>query len=250
MIREGAFENYHTDVIFGQHIITDFEVGTIGYKPGGTMASVDGLDITVRGNQTHGAYPWKGVDPIVTSAQIILGLQSITSRQLDLTTAPAVITIGSIHGGVRSNIIPDEVRMIGTIRSLDPEMRADIHQRIRRTAEWIALSAGATAEVTITIDLPITYNDPDVTERMLTALERITGRDGLILSKVHTGGEDFAFFAEQIPGFYYFLGVRPKGTDPGEAIPLHSPYLFVDEGALIYGVRAMASLAVEYMMGK
>ncbi len=250
MIEEGVLENPKPEVIFGQHIITDYEVGNIGYRPGGTMASVNTLHITVRGSQTHGAYPWKGVDPIVTSAQIILGLQTITSRQLDLTVAPAVVTIGIIQGGVRSNIIPDEVKMTGTIRSLDPDMRQKIHKLIRRTVENIAESAGATAEVRITGSLPVTYNDLELVERMLTTLERVVGKDGLKISQVHTGGEDFAYFAEKIPGFYFFLGVRPKGSDPKEAIPLHSPRLFVDEDALIYGVRAMASMAVDYMIRK
>ena len=250
MISEGVLENPKPDVIFGQHIFTDFEVGTIGYRSEGTMASVDGLRITVRGSQTHGAYPWKGTDPITVAAQIILGLQTIVSRQLDLTSAPAVITIGIIEGGIRSNIIPEEVKMVGTIRSLDPDMRMEIHRRIQRTVEKIAESAGATAEVNISIGLPVTYNDPELIERMHPTLERVTGKDGLIYSKVHTGGEDFAYYAEQIPGLFIFLGVRTKGTDPDEAVPLHSPRLYIDEDALIYGIRALANLAVDYMMGE
>ena len=214
------------------------------------MASVDGLHITVRGTQTHGAYPWKGTDPIVTASQIILGLQTITSRQLDITCAPAVITIGIIRGGVRSNIIPEEVEMIGTIRSLDPDMRTNIHKRITRTAEKIADSAGATAEVAISIGLPVTYNDPVLTERMVPTLERVTGKDGLKVSQVHTGGEDFAYYAEQIPGLFIFLGVLPKGGDQAEAAPLHSPHLYVDEDAFVYGIRTLASLAVDYLVGE
>ena len=251
MIREGALENPAPEVIFGQHIFTDFEVGCIGYRPGGAMASPTGLRITVRGSQTHGAYPWKGVDPIVVSAQIILGLQTIISRQLDLTRAPEVVTIAIINGGVRNNIIPEEVTMSGTIRSLDMEMQARTHMLIKRTAEKIAESAGATAEVfTGTGGLPVTYNDPELTERMRPTLERVTGRDGLILSPPHTGAEDFSYYAEKIPGLFIFLGVRTKGADPATAVPLHSPHLYVDEDALIYGVRAMAGMAVDYMMGE
>jgi len=250
MIREGVLENPKLDAIFALHISTDYEVGIIGYRPEGTMASVDGLHITVRGSQTHGAYPWLGVDPIVTAAQIILGLQTIPSRQLDATRSPSIVTIGSIHGGVRSNIIPDEVTLIGTIRSLNPEMRMDIHRRIHRTAEQIAASSGATAEVTIDIGVPVTYNDPALTEQMLPVLETVVGKSNVVLSPVHTGGEDFSYFAEKIPGCYIFLGVREKGTDESKKIPLHSPRMYVDEDALVYGVRALSHMAVNYMIGK
>jgi len=250
MIEEGVLENPKPEVIFGQHVAADYGVGTIGYRPEGTMASVNTLDIIVRGSQTHGAYPWRGVDPIVTAAQIILGLQTITSRQIDLTVAPAVVTIGIIHGGVRSNIIPDEVSMTGTIRTLDPEMQKVIHERIRRTAENIAESAGATAEVTISGSLPVTWNDPKLAEQMRPSLERVVGKDRLVLSQVHTGGEDFAYFAEKVPGLFFFLGVLPEGTKPEDAAPGHSPRFFVDERALVYGVRAMASVVVDYMVQK
>ena len=249
MLREGVFDDPVPDAVFGLHVSIDFEAGQIGYKPEGAMAGQDGLRITVLGSQTHGAYPWHGVDPVVVSAQIILGLQTITSRQLDLTRAPAVITVAGIHGGVRSNIIPGEVKMFGTIRSLDPAMREEIHARIKHTAETIAESAGAKAEVTIGRGLPITYNDPALTARMLPALERVVGADNLILSPPHTGAEDFAYFAERAPSFYYWLGIVPPGTDRSEVAPLHSPRLFVDEGALVYGVRAMASVAVEFLAG-
>ena len=250
MIEEGVLENPKPGVIFGQHVAADYGVGTIGYRPGGTMASVNTLDIVVRGRQTHGAYPWRGVDPIVTAAQIILGLQTITSRQIDLTVAPAVVTIGIINGGVRSNIIPDKVSMTGTIRTLDPEMQKVIHERIRRTAENIAESAGATAEVAISGSLPVTWNDPKLAEQMRPSLERVVGKDRLVLSRVHTGGEDFAYFAEKVPGLFFFLGVLPEGTKPEDAAPGHSPRFFVDERALVYGVRAMASVVVDYMVQK
>jgi amidohydrolase len=250
MIREGVLENPKPEVIFALHISTDYEVGTIAYRPEGTMASVDGLQITVKGSQTHGAYPWLGVDPIVASAQIILGLQTIPSRQLDAILAPSIVTIGSIHGGVRSNIIPDEVTLIGTIRSLDSEMRTDIHRRIHRTAEQIAASSGATAEVTINIGVPITYNDPELTEKMIPVLDTVVGKDNLELSPAHTGGEDFSYFAEKIPGCYIFLGVRERGSDESTKIPLHSPRVYIDEDALIYGLRALSYMTVNYMIGE
>ena len=250
MIREGALENPEPEVIFGLHVNGDGKTGTISYRPGGTMASVNTLSITVRGKQTHAAYPWKGIDPIVTAAQIILGLQTITSRQIDLTTAPAVVTVATIQGGVRSNIIPDEVKMTGTIRTLDPAMKKEIHNQIRRIAVDIAESAGATAEVSITGNLPITYNNPDLAERMRPSLERVVGPGNLETSTVHTGGEDFAYYAEQVPGLFIFLGVRPPDLDPSIRIVGHSPQFFVDENALIYGVRALASMTVDYLAGK
>ena len=247
MLREGAFNNPVPDAVLGQHITTDYEAGTIAYRPKGTMASVNGLRIVVRGTQTHGAYPWRGADPIVSAAQIILGLQTIVSRQVDLTTAPAVVTIGMIDGGIRSNIIPAEVTMIGTIRTLDTDMQADIHDRIRTTAEKIAESSGTTAEVTISGSLPVTYNDPALTDRMLPVLEQITGRDGLVLCNPHTGGEDFALYAQRVPGLFVFVGVRPAGS---EIVPLHSPKIVVDEAGLVYGVRALAQMAAAYMEGE
>lgn len=249
MIKEGVLENPKPEAMFALHVNSFLKVGTIGYRPGATMASADGLSIIVRGKQTHGAIPWAGADPIVTSAQIILGLQTIISRQIDIAQAPAIITIGKIQGGVRSNIIPGEVKMIGTIRALDTEMQNEIHERIKRTAEKIAESTGTTADVTISKGLPITYNNPALTERMRPTIERIVGKEGLILSAPHTGSEDFAFFAEKVPGFYIFLGISPKDSDLSKAESLHSPRLVADEGAMLVGVRAMASMAVEYLRG-
>ena len=248
MIEEGAFENPRPDVVFGQHVTNDYEVGTIGYKPGGAMASINTLNITVKGRQTHGAYPWDGIDPIVTASQIVLGLQTIVSRGIDLTVAPAVVTIGIIEGGVRPNIIPDEVKMTGTIRILDPGMKTVIHDRIRRIVSGIAESAGATAEVSITGNLPVLWNDPGLADKMRPTLERIHGGDNVIIDKIHTGGEDFAYYAQEVPGLFVFLGALPKGTKPEDATPAHSPYFSVDEGALVYGVRTMTALVVDYMM--
>lgn len=246
MVEEGALEDARPDAIFGLHVWPE-RVGTLGYRARGAMAGADGLSIKVTGRQTHGAVPWGGVDPITVAAQIVLGLQTVVSRQTDITKAPAIVTIGSIHGGVRGNIIPDSVMMVGTIRSLDPDMQAKIHERVRRTVEKIAESAGATAEVNIRIGAAVTYNDPELTRWALPTLERAAGADGVSEMMPITGAEDFSAYQEVIPGFFFFLGGVPEGQDPATAPANHSPYFFVDEGALPVGVEAMAGLAVDYL---
>jgi amidohydrolase len=248
MVAEGVLTSPAADVIFGLHVWPD-TVGRLTYREGGIMAAADGLRIVVRGKQTHGAVPWGGVDPIVTSAQIINALQTIPSRQMDVTAAPSIITIGQISGGVRGNIIPDSVVMVGTIRTLDPSHHDDIHARIKRTVENVAESAGATSEVTITKAYPITYNDPALTARMVPTLKR-TARDGkaAVLAPV-TGAEDFSYFQQKIPGLYFFLGVTPDGTNPATAAKNHSPLFFADEKALPVGVRALTQLTLDYMAG-
>jgi amidohydrolase len=250
MLDQGVLTNPNptAEVIFGLHVWPD-TVGRLTYRAGGIMAAADGLRIVVRGKQTHGAVPWGGVDPIVVSAQIITALQTIPSRQMDLTAAPSIVTIGQISGGVRGNIIPDSVVMVGTIRTLDPQHHKDIHMRIRRTVEKIAESAGATASVTITPSYPVTHNDPALTERMVPTLRR-TARDGkaAVLAPV-TGAEDFSYFQQKIPGLYFFLGVTPDGTDPATAAKNHSPLFFADEKALPVGVRALTQLTLDYMAG-
>jgi len=206
----------------------------------------------VKGRQTHGSAPWSGVDPIVVAAQIIMGLQTVASRQIDVTSAPAVITIGSIQGGNRGNIIPDSVVMVGTIRTFDDSMRADIHRRIRRTAEQIAQSQGATAVVSIPPEAgyPLTYNDPALTERSLPTLRRIVGDSGLMITVPITGAEDFSQFQKKIPGFFFFLGVTPRDRDPATVPKNHSPLFFADEAALPVGVRSLAHLAVDWLSQK
>ena len=250
MIREGVLENPKPQVIFGLHVNPRYPVGTIAYRSGATMANQDTLGIVVRGRQTHGATPWGGTDPIVIASQIVLGLQPIVSRQVDLPEAPAVITIGAIHGGVRSNIIPDEVEMIGTIRTFQPEMRNDIVERIRRTAAMIAQSGGAAAEVTIDPGYPVTFNDPNLTARMAPVLEGVAGKGHAVSTPLSTGAEDFSYYQQQIPGLYFFIGVTPLGDDPKKAPMCHSPRFCVDESAIGVGVRALARLTVAYMMGK
>ena len=247
MVKEGALENPKVDAIFGLHVTSRFAIGEVGYRPEGMMAAVDSFKIEVRGKQTHGAYPWLGVDPIVVASQIVLGLQTIPSRQLDTTVAPSIVTIGAIHGGVRNNIIPDEVEMIGTIRSLDAQMREDIHARIRRTAESIAAAAGATAEVTITTGYPITYNDPALTEQSAPTLRRVAGNANVKVVNAVLGAEDFSFFQQKVPGVFFWIGTRPKDQTPEQAPSNHSPLFYVDEGGLVLGVRSLAALAVDFL---
>jgi amidohydrolase len=251
MLKEGIWAKEKPGAIFGLHVgVAAKEVGHLSYRPLGAMASADVLHIVVRGRQTHGAIPWGGVDPIVLSSQIVLGLQTIVSRQSDLTTSPAVVTVGSIQGGVRSNIIPDSVVMLGTVRTFDAAMREDIHKRIRRTAEMIAGSAGATAEVDFVNNAPVTSNDPALSERMAATLERVAGKGNVSIAQQTTGAEDFGFFQEQVPGLFVFLGVVPKGVKPADVAPNHSPKFYADEGALPVGVRTLASLAVDWLQGK
>src|SRR5882762_8937588 len=219
---EGALDSPKVDAVFGLHVTSRYPVGEIAYRPGSMMAAVDSFKIVVHGKQTHGAYPWLGVDPIVVASQIVLGLQTIPSRQVDSSLAPSIVTVGAIHGGVRNNIIPDDVEMIGTIRSLDAKMRDEIHTRIKRTAEDIAKSGGATATVVITPGYPVTYNDPPLTERMVPTLRRVAGGNVEVINAV-LGAEDFSFFQKAVPGLFFFLGTRPKDKTAEEAASNHSP---------------------------
>ncbi|HEU5210986.1 MAG TPA: amidohydrolase [Longimicrobiales bacterium] len=245
MLEEGLFAQEKPAAVFGLHV-TPLPVGTIAYRAGGIMAASDTWRMVVRGKQTHGAYPWGGVDPIVTASQIVLGLQTVVSRQSDLTKAPAVVTVGQFTGGLRSNIIPDTVVMVGTIRTLDPEMRTDVHERVRRTAEHIAASQGATVDVDINLGYPVTFNDPELTAWALPTLQRVTGGKAIERPAV-LGAEDFSYYAQETPGLFVWLGITPEGQDPATAASNHSPLFFADEAALPVGVRALANLAVDYM---
>jgi amidohydrolase len=248
MIEQRVLENPRPEVIFGLHVWPD-TLGRLTYRPGGFMAASDRLRITVHGKQTHGAMPWGGVDPIVTAAQIITGLQTITSRQMRTTEAPSIVTIGQINGGIRNNIIPDSVVMIGTVRTLQPDHRIEIHEHIRRTAVNIAEAAGATADVQISNGASVTYNDPALTERMAPTLRRVARGNRAALRPPETGAEDFSAFQARIPGLYFFLGIVPDGQDPAAAPRNHSPHFFADEGALPVGMRALAHLALDYLAG-
>ncbi|MGZ5183516.1 MAG: amidohydrolase [Caldimonas sp.] len=247
MVAEGALENPVPQAIFGLHVTSRLPVGVIGYRPGPTMASADRLQITVHGRQTHGAMPWFGVDPIVTAAQVVLGLQTVVSRQTDITREPAVVTIGMIRGGLRQNIIPDKVEMLGTIRSFDEEMQDEIHERVTTLAESISRGSRAGCTVCITKHYPVTVNDPALTEKMVPTLGRVAGAGRLDLINKVLGSEDFSFFQRVVPGMFFFVGVVPHGTSMKEAAPNHSPRFYVDEACLVVGVRALAHLACDFL---
>lgn len=246
MLMEGVFENPRPDVVFGLHVFP-FPAGTIATRPGGLMASSDRHQITIKGKQTHGAVPWAGVDPIVTASQVVLGLQTIVSRQLDATLTPSIVTIGRVEGGVRNNIIPESVELEGTIRTFDAETRIDIHKRIRRTATNIAEAAGATADVVIDQGYGVTRNDPNLFRQMSPTLERVAG-DRFIEASQTTTAEDFSYFANEVPGLFLFLGVAPD--DPTLIYPNHSPRFYADERALPVGVEALTSMTLDYMISE
>jgi amidohydrolase len=245
MVEEGALKNPNVEAIFGLHVWPD-EPGKITYRPRGAMSASDNIDIVVRGRQTHGAQPWRGIDPIVISSQIIGALQTIVSRQADVTVAPAVVTIGMVSGGVRRNIIPDSVIMQGTIRTFDEPMRKDILARAKRTVENIAAASGTTATFTIVGSTDLVYNDPVLTERMAPSLARVTGGK-INPSGLWTPSEDFPSFTRNIPGLYVFLGVNKAGVKQEDAAPNHSPRFFVNEDALPTGVKAYVALATDYL---
>lgn len=247
MVKEGVLENPKVDVIFGLHVRSFQPLGTIYYKPAGMMAASDWFTVKVKGRQAHGAAPWRGVDPVVVSAQIITGLQTIISRQTEITKEAAIITVGMIHGGIRENIIPEEVTMSGTIRTLDPEMQKDIHERIVRTATNIAESAGAVAEVTFDGKTPVVYNDPALTDRALRSLQLAAGEKNVVRMNADTGGEDFAYFQQKVPGFFFFVGGLPPGADPAKAPAHHTPDFMMDEKVMLTGMKAMVNLTLDYM---
>ncbi|MBO6793585.1 MAG: amidohydrolase [Balneolaceae bacterium] len=243
MVEEGVLTNPDVDVIFGLHISDATPVGQINYRDRGIMAAVNSYEITVKGKQAHGSAPWTGVDPIVTASQIINNIQSIVSRNLNLTTQAAVITVGQIHGGVRSNIIPEEVYMEGTIRTLDAGMREKLFERLETVVINTAESNGAEAILNIREGYPITYNDPELTAMMLPTLQEVAGADKVNYINAITGAEDFSFFQEEVPGLYFFLGGLPPG---GTAAGHHTPDFYIDESGLKLGVRAMSNLVIDY----
>lgn len=248
MVREGVLENPDVDVVFGQHIWSLIPAGQINYRPEGIMAASDRFEITVHGKQTHGSTPWTGVDPITVSAQIITGLNTIVSRQTELTKEAAVISVGIIRSGVRNNIIPETATMIGTIRTLDTDMQDKIHGDIRRTATKIAESMGATADVEIIRGYPVTYNDPDLSEKMLPTLQAAAGAENVRHINAITGAEDFSFFQRKVPGLYFFVGGMDPGMDPTDAPSHHTPDFYINEEGMRTGVRALVGLTVDYML--
>ena len=248
MVEEGVLKNPDVDVIFGLHISSQSPVGHVAYRPGGIMAAANRFSIEVKGAQTHGARPWGGVDPIVASAQIINNLQSIVSRQTELTKEAAVITVGIIRSGVRNNIIPEDAYMEGTIRTLDDEMQEKLFEQMHRTVKYTAKSFGAEATLTIYDGYPITYNDPDLTAMMAPTLEKIAGVENTHVINAITGAEDFSFFQREIPGLYFFIGGMPADMDPADAAPHHTPDFYIEEEGMKTGLRAMANLAIDYML--
>jgi amidohydrolase len=246
MVKEGVLDNPKVDVMFGLHINAQTPVGQIKYREQGMMAASDWFSIKIKGKQTHGAQPWNGIDPVVIGAQIIQGLQTIVSRQTELTKNAVVISTTVFNGGVRENIIPEEALLKGTIRTLDTAMQADIWKRIERTAKNIAEASGATAEVSITPMTLVTYNDPKLTAQMLPSLNKATGNNVIRMDAV-MGAEDYAFFAEKIPALYFYLGGMTPGQDPKKVAPHHTPDFFVDEAGLKTGIKAFAYLVMDYM---
>jgi amidohydrolase len=247
MVAQGVLEDPVPGAIFGLHVWPE-AVGTVATREGPMMAAADGLSIVVKGRQTHGAVPWGGVDPIVVSSQIVMALQTIPSRQINITTAPAVVTLGTFQGGTRSNIIPDSVVMTGTVRTFDEAMRTDIKARIRRTAESIAQSAGATATVSfIEPSYPVTVNHPALTSAMLPSLRRVLGESNVKVSELSMPAEDFSYYQHKVPGLFLFLGIVPKDKDPASAPRNHSPYFFADEGALPVGMKALTTLTLDWL---
>jgi len=248
MLKENAFENPKVDAVFGLHVFP-FPAGTISYRAGAMMASQDNFIIRVKGKQTHGAVPWGGIDPIVIGSEIVMAMQTIISRSVNITEAPAVVTVGRFTGGNRANIVPDQVELEGTIRAFDENVRADIQQRIKNLATNIAEGAGATAEVQILSGYPVTRNDPALTERMLPTLRRVVGESNVRQASLTGTAEDFSYFGQRAPGMFVFLGVTPRDQDYTKAAQNHSPLFFADESALPVGVKVMTNLALDYLFG-
>ncbi|MEP7070094.1 MAG: amidohydrolase [Usitatibacter sp.] len=247
MIEQGCMKGPDVDAIFGLHVTSVFPTGMIGYRSGPLMASADDFRVFVRGVQTHAAMPWRGVDPIVVTSQIVLGLQTIVSRQMNITREPSVVTVGVFHGGVRHNIIPDEVKLEGTIRTFDEEQRNEIHRHVTRISEMIAAAGGATAKVHIHRWYDVTVNHPGLTEWSIPSLGRMAGEQHVkVIDKV-CGAEDFSFYQKEVPGFFYFVGCTPRDRDAETAAPNHSPRFYVDEDCLKIGMKTLSALALDWL---
>ncbi|WP_240615538.1 amidohydrolase [Alteromonas facilis] len=249
MVKEGVLSNPDVDAIFGLHISSDTDVGKVRYREGGVMAAVDPFKVVIKGKQAHGAYPWLSVDPVTTAAQVIMGLQTIVSRELKLVDDAAVITIGSIHGGNRSNIIPSEVELVGTIRTLNPAARDHIYEALPRKVHAISESMRATAEVTLPLDYnyPITFNDHSLMAQMLPTIQRTAGESNALYSKAVTGAEDFSFFQEKVPGVYLWVGGKPLNVAAEDAPAHHTPEFYVDDSGMRLGVDLLTNMTVDYL---
>jgi amidohydrolase len=247
MIKEGALKDPDVGAIFGLHVTSNHHTGQVGYRVGPLMASSDTWRVFLRGEQTHGAQPWRGIDPIVVSAQVILGLQTIVSRRMEITKEPSVVSVGSIHGGNRDNIIPDEVRLEGTIRTFDETQRNDIHEHVKRITEMIAAAGGAQAKVQIRRGYDVTVNHPALTEWAIPTMQRIAGDAKVNVVDKVCGAEDFSFFQKAVPGLFYRLGCTPPAQAIRESGPNHSPRFYVDEDCLKLGVKLQCALALDWL---
>jgi amidohydrolase len=250
MLAEGVFDTFKPEAVFGLHVTSTLHAGVIGYRSGPFMAASDRFQIVVSGKQTHGARPWQGVDPIVVAAQIINAIQTVISRQVDITDNPAIVTIGAIKGGIRHNIIPDNVEMLGTIRTFTKEQRASIVKHVEQLVTNTAAASGASATFTLGEDPnPIVYNDPALTERLLATFQRLVGKDHVTGMRLETGAEDFAYFSSRVPGVFFNIGITPADRDLSTTPANHSPRFYIDESGLPLGVRAMVQVAVDYLNG-
>ncbi len=247
MVKEGVLKGPDVDAIFGLHISAGMDVGKINYKPGGAMAASQSFEIHVKGKQSHGSRPWASVDPIMASVKIIDGLQTLVSREMELTNEAVVLSIGKISSGVRSNIIPEEAHIVGTLRTLDYDMQAQINQRMREMVPAIAKAYRAEATIDIAKGYPITYNDEKLTAQMLPSLQRVAGEENVILARAITGAEDFSFFQKEVPGFYFFLGGKPANVPASEAAPHHTPDFYIDESGMKLGIKAFVQLTLDYL---
>ena len=252
MLAEGLFDRFRPDAVMGLHVFSTLRVGEVGYRAGPLMAASDRFRIVVRGRQTHGSRPWGGVDPIVAAADIIGSAQHIVSRQMDLSRQPVVVSFGAIRGGIRYNIIPDEVELIGTIRTFDEDMRQEVFRRLLDIATHVAAAHGATvdAQVPDQDGNPVTRNDPQLSQRMRSSLEAVVGPDRVVAVPLNMGAEDFAQYALQVPGFFFFVGATPADRDPRTAPSNHSPEFFLDEGALAVGTRSLLRLSLDFLHGR
>jgi len=247
MIEEGCLAGPDVGAIFGLHITSIHNTGTIGYRSGPMMASADDFRVFVRGTQTHAAMPWRGVDPIVVSSQIVMGLQTIVARKMNITHEPSIVTVGVFHGGVRHNIIPDEVKLEGTIRAFDESQRNELHKHVERISTMIAEAGGASARVHIHRWYDVTVNDPALTEWSVPMLGRVAGAENVKVVDKVCGAEDFSFYQKKVPGFFFFVGCTPVEKDARTAAPNHSPRFYADEKCLKLGVKALSTLALDWL---
>lgn len=247
MVKEGVLKNPDVDVMFGLHINAQTPVGVITYKSGGTLAAADRWVMQIEGKQSHGSAPWSAIDPIVTAAQIITGMQTVISRNAELTNEAAVLSVGLIRGGVRNNIIPESVEMIGTIRTLDTQMQDKLHADFQRVATNIGESMGAKVTLTIDKGVPVTFNDPDLTAATVPFIKNAIGAENMKERKAITGAEDFSFFANEVPSFFFFVGGCPEGVDPATAAPHHTPDFYVDDAGMMTGLKAMLAATLGTM---